>query len=96
MVLMAIMLFINPLLFLWFPTAVFEKKPALKCVRKGYETGKAKYLRNFGALLLMGAVGTMVVGVQMIDPTVVIGIVLSIWIELAAIVMIVKIYRESA
>ncbi len=96
MVLMAIMLFINPLLFLWFPTAVFEKKPAFECVKKGYDTGKAKYFRNFGALILMGVVGTIVVGVQMVDPTVVIGIVLGIWIELASIIMIVKIYKEGA
>ncbi len=95
-ILMAVMLFINPLLFLWFPTAVFEKTPALECVRKGYDTGKSKYLRNFGAILLMGIVSTIVVGVQMVGPTVIIGIVLSIWIELATVVMIVKIYRENA
>ncbi len=95
-ILMIVMLFITPLLFLWFPTAVFEKKHALECVRKGYDTGKSKYLRNFGALLLMGVVGTLVVGIQMVDPTVIIGIILSIWIELAAIIMIVKIYREGA
>lgn len=95
-ILITTMLFINPLLFLWFATAVFEKKPVLECVRKGYDIGKAKYLRNFGALILMGIVGAMVVAVQMIDPTVVIGIVFGIWIELATIIMIVKIYREGA
>ncbi len=95
-VMATIMLFVNPLVFLWFPTAVFGKKPALESVRKGYEAGKANYLRNFGALLLMGIVGGLVVMVQMVDPTAIIGIVLGIWIELASVVMIVKIYREGA
>lgn len=94
--LMAIMFFINPLLFLWFPTAVFEKKPAMECVKKGFETGKAKYRRNLVALLLMALVGCVIGVFQMLDPTYVIGLILGIWLEVASVVMVVKIYREGA
>jgi hypothetical protein len=94
--LMAIMFFINPLLFLWFPTAVFEKKPVMECVSRGYHAGKAKYLRNLCALLLMGILGAIVAAFQMLDPTFIIGIILGIWLELATVVMIIKIYREGA
>lgn len=94
--LMAIMFFINPLLFLWFPTAVFEKKPVMECVKKGYAAGKAKYKRNLGALFLMGLVGCVVAMFQTLDPTYIIGFILSIWFGLASVVMIVKIYREGA
>ena len=94
--LMAIMFFINPLLFLWFPTAVFEKKPAMESVKKGYYAGKAKYKRNLAAIFLMGLIGGIVGIFSLFDPTYIIGIILGIWLELASIVMIVKIYREGA
>ncbi|MFA4855815.1 MAG: hypothetical protein WC634_04505 [archaeon] len=94
--LIAIMFFINPLLFLWFPTAVFEKKPAMECVKKGYYEGKAKYKRNLAAIFLMGLIGCVVGIFSMFNPTYIIGIILGIWLELASIVMIIKIYREGA
>lgn len=94
--LMAIMFFISPLLFLWFPTAALEKRPAMECIRKGYARGRAKYGRNLFALFLMGVLGCFVAMLQMLDPTYLIGLILSIWLELASIVMIVKIYRETA
>ncbi|MBN2067866.1 MAG: hypothetical protein JW744_05345 [Candidatus Diapherotrites archaeon] len=86
---------LSPLLFLWFPAAVLEEKPLFDCIGKGYDIGKSKYLRNLAALFLMSAVSTCITVLQLVDPTVVIGIILSIWAGLAFNIMAIKVYAEG-
>ena len=91
----AISIFIAPLMFMWFPEALFEKKSLRESIRKGYEHGKKRYMRNLGALLLMGLLGIVISGIYAFDQTGLIGLILSLWIELASSVMVVKVYREK-
>jgi len=89
-------LLISPLLFLWLPAAALGNKPAFSAMSDGYSAGKAKYRRNLGAIFLAGIAGTLAFMAQIFDPTVVIGFLLALWVELLSMVIAVKAYNEAA
>ena len=93
--LMVVATLISPLVFLWFPTALFEKKSALDSVKAGYAAGKKRYLRNLAALFLMGMVNLVLSGIYMFDETGLLGLILGLWVELASAILVVKIYKEG-
>lgn len=90
-----ISILLSPLMFLWFPTALFGKKSLAESIREGYALGKKKYVRNLGALLLIGIISIIVTGAYVFDKTGFLGLILSLWVELASAILIVKIYREG-
>ncbi|MCX6799136.1 MAG: hypothetical protein NTW59_03510 [Candidatus Diapherotrites archaeon] len=86
---------LNTLVFLWRPAAVFGNRPALQCVSDGYALGKKNFWRNTGALFLLLVLSGAVMGIQFLDPTVIISLALSAWLSLAEAVLVVKIYNEG-
>ena len=87
---------VSPLLFLWLPAAALGNRPAFSAMSDGYSAGKAKYRRNLGAIFLAGIVGTLAFTARIFDPTVVIGFLLALWVELLSMVIAVKAYNEVA
>lgn len=96
----AIGFFVRPLLFLWMPAAVFEKKSVVESARRALGLSKKAYLKYFVGLFFLTVLGLLagsltVSDIPIFSPAFVAVFVFSLWVELAAAVYAVKAFREA-